>query len=85
MQMARLPERRTEMAPAITCMLVGAGVLTLNDGLIKALAVSYPTGEVLFIRGIFVWPWILLLAMRSGGFSSLRVRNIRGQALRGAV
>jgi drug/metabolite transporter (DMT)-like permease len=82
-EMAPLPERRTEVAPAITCMLVGAGVLTLNDGLIKALAATYPTGEVLFIRGVFVWPWILLLAMRSGGFPSLRIHNIKGQALRG--
>lgn len=75
--------RRTEVAPAIVCMLVGAAVLTLNDGLIKLLAGTYPTGELLFIRGIFVWPWILLFVMRRGGFASLRIRNIKGQALRG--
>ena len=76
------PERRSEVAPAIACMLVGAAVLTLNDALIKSLTGRYPTGELLFIRGIFVWPWILLLALRSGGFASLRIRNVRGQALR---
>ncbi len=77
-------ERRTEVAPAIACMLVGAALLTLNDALIKALAARYPTGELLFIRGVFVWPWILFFAMRSGGIGTLRIHNVRGQALRGA-
>jgi drug/metabolite transporter (DMT)-like permease len=81
---APLTERRTEVAPAIACMLVGAAVLTLNDALIKALSATYPTGEMLFIRGVFVWPWILLFTMRSGGLASLRVHNVSGQALRGA-
>ena len=75
--------RRTEVAPAIVCMLVGAAILTLNDGLIKHLAGTYPTGELLFIRGLFVWPWILLFVMRRGGLAILRVHNIKGQALRG--
>ncbi len=79
---APITERRTEVAPAVACMLVGAAVLTLNDALIKGLTAFYPTGELLFIRGLFVWPWILLLAMRSGGFVSLRIRNVRGQAVR---
>ncbi|MBU2532893.1 MAG: DMT family transporter, partial [Alphaproteobacteria bacterium] len=78
-----LPQRRTEVAPAIACILVGTAVLTLNDALIKSLANSYPTGQLLFIRGIFVWPWILLFAMRMGGLKTLRIRNIKGQALRG--
>ena len=75
--------RRTEVAPAIVCMLVGAAILTLNDGLIKLLAGTYPTGELLFIRGLFVWPWILLFVMRRGGPAILRVHNIKGQVLRG--
>lgn len=64
-------------------MLGGAAVLTLSDALIKGLAETYPTGELLFIRGMFVWPWILVFAMRSGGLISLRINNLRGQALRG--
>ena len=65
------------------CMLCGTAVLVLNDALVKSLAENYPTGQLLFLRGVCVWPWILLFAMRSGGVQSLRVRNIRGQALRG--
>ena len=64
-------------------MLCGTAVLVLNDALVKSLAENYPTGQLLFLRGVCVWPWILLFAMRSGGVQSLRVRNIRGQALRG--
>lgn len=76
-------ERGTEVAPAIACMLVGTAILTLNDALIKALSGTYPTGQLLFIRGLFVWPWILLYAMRTGGLGMLRIRNIKGQAVRG--
>ena len=80
----QLPERQTQVAPAILCMLCGAAVLTLNDALIKGLAERYSTGQLLFIRGLFVWPWILVFALRSGGLSSLRIHNVGGQALRGA-
>lgn len=63
-------------------MLCGTAVLVLNDGLVKALAETYPTGQLLFIRGVFVWPWILLFALQSGGLGALRVYNFQGQALR---
>lgn len=76
-------ERANEVAPAIACMLVGTAILTLNDALIKALSGTYPTGQLLFIRGMFVWPWILLYAMHTGGLGTLRIRNIKGQFLRG--
>ena len=64
-------------------MLCGTAVLVLNDGLVKALAESYPTGQLLFLRGLFVWPWILVYAMRTGGLGTLRIHNVQGQALRG--
>ena len=80
--MTEVPQRRTEVAPAVLCMLGGTATLVLNDGLIKGLAETYPTGQLLFIRGMFVWPWILLFAMQSGGLASLRIRNFRGHALR---
>ena len=77
------PARRTEVAPAIGCMLAGTALLTLNDGLIKGLTDTYPTGQLLFIRGVFVWPWIVLFALRMGGLGTLRIRNLNGQVLRG--
>ncbi|MEM7670786.1 MAG: DMT family transporter [Pseudomonadota bacterium] len=77
-----LPGRRSEVSSAVLCMLGGTAVLVLNDALVKALAETYPTGQLLFIRGLFVWPWIVLFAMRTGGLSSLRIHNIQGQVLR---
>ena len=64
-------------------MLAGSLLLTVNDALVKSLAASYPAGQVLFIRGMFVMPWIFLIAWKLGGLSSLRVRSLRGQVLRG--
>jgi len=79
-----LTERRNEVAPAVACMLAGTAVLVLNDAIVKALTAGYPTGQILFVRGLFVLPWIVLLALRSGGLASLMVRSVAGQALRGA-
>ena len=67
----------------IACMLLGVVLLCLNDALIKSLTLHYPVGELLFLRGVFICPWILILAYRAGGLRSLRVRNVKGQAWRG--
>ncbi|MGD1925063.1 MAG: DMT family transporter, partial [Paracoccaceae bacterium] len=64
-------------------MLGGTAVLVLNDALVKTLAETYATGQLLFLRGLFVWPWILLFATQYGGLRALRIRNLKGQALRG--
>ncbi|MCP5373141.1 MAG: DMT family transporter [Hyphomicrobiales bacterium] len=68
---------------AVVLMLAGVALLSLNDALVKTLASRYPLGELMFVRGLFVAPWILLLARRHGGLAALRVRDLRGQALRG--
>ncbi len=67
----------------IVCMLLGVILLCLNDALIKSLTLGYPVGELLFVRGLFICPWILVLAQRAGGLRSLRVTNVKGQAWRG--
>ena len=64
-------------------MLIGVVLLSLNDALIKSLTQGYPVGEILFLRGAFVCPWILVFAWRAGGLSALRVVSVKGQALRG--
>ena len=67
---------------AVVCMLVGVALLSLNDALIKSLSMGYPVGQLLFVRGLFVLPWIFLLARRAGGLHTLRVKSVKGQALR---
>jgi drug/metabolite transporter (DMT)-like permease len=69
----------------IVCMLLGVILLGLNDALIKTLALGYPVGELLFVRGAFVMPWVMILAYRAGGLRSLRVVNVKGQAWRGVL
>ena len=64
-------------------MLLGVILLCLNDALIKSLTLSYPVGQLLFVRGLFVIPWVLVLAHRAGGLRALRVTNVKGQAWRG--
>lgn len=74
--------RRTEVAPAVMCMLGGTAVLVLNDAIVKSLTDTYETGQILFVRGLFVWPWILVFAFATDGLQALRVHNLQGQALR---
>jgi drug/metabolite transporter (DMT)-like permease len=68
----------------VVCMLLGVILLVLNDALIKTLTLGYPVGQLLFLRGLFVIPWVLMLATRAGGLRALRVINVKGQAWRGA-
>lgn len=67
---------------AVVCMLFATALISLNDALVKSLASSYPVGQVLFMRGILVLPWIVLLAHFLGGVGLLKVKNVRGQAFR---
>lgn len=69
---------------AIICALAGGAVLTLNDGLVKSLAAEFPTGQVLAIRGMFIYLMIILFAIRMGGIhTAWQIRSWKGQTLRG--
>ena len=68
---------------SILLMTVGCVVITINDSVMKSLVGSYPPGEVIFVRGLFVLIPVALIAYRSGGVHALRVTNLRGQLLRG--
>jgi drug/metabolite transporter (DMT)-like permease len=57
----------------IACMVVGGALLTLNDAVVKWLSDSYPVGEILFIRGLFVFIPVALIAWRMGGVSALAI------------
>ncbi len=83
--MGPTPQGASTAMRGIVCMLLGVILLCLNDALIKSLARYYPVGELLFVRGLFVCPWILVLAARAGGRRSLRVTNVKGQAWRGVL
>jgi drug/metabolite transporter (DMT)-like permease len=64
--------------------LVGAGaILSLTDSLAKLLTGTYPVGEILFFRSLFVFIPVFFMVHRSGGLGSLRINNWKGQILRG--
>ena len=80
------PGSRITDAPgkAVLCALAGGAVLTLNDGFVKTLAADLPVGQVLAIRGLFIYIPILLFALCAGGIHTMwQIRSWRGQVLRG--
>ena len=66
-------------------MVAGSLLLTINDAASKWITAEYPIGEFLFLRGLFIFVPIAIVAQASGGLASLRVRDFRGQLLRAAL
>ena len=70
------------MLRGVVLMTVGCVLITVNDMVMKMLSGSYPPGETIFVRGVFVSIPIAVLVYRGGGLHTLRVTNVRGQLLR---
>lgn len=66
----------------IVAMVAGAGLLTLNDAVSKHLTESYPIGQVICLRQIAAFLFILPYAMSVTGLGALRAVNRGGQFLR---
>mgnify|MGYP006426929171 CR=1 FL=1 len=79
--MAAVPTHSNTLK-GIACMIGGVAILTLNDGVMKWMTASYPVGEIIFIRGLFVLMVVALFAWRAGGLGALRIHDVRGQAVR---
>ena len=69
----------------ILAMTGGAGLLVLNDGASKYLMEHYPIGQVMCLRQVAAFLFILPYTWASVGFGTLRVVNYRGQALRAGL
>ena len=83
--MSDSPSAASDVPRGILLMTAGCALLTVNDSIMKSLTAGYPTGETIFVRGLFVAIPIALLVHRGGGLQTLRVTNLRGQLLRGAL
>ena len=70
---------------SIALMVMASGLLTLNDGIVKWLAQSYPVGQVMTLRGVFVIAIVVSWAAVRHRTSQLRVSNWRLQLTRGAL
>jgi drug/metabolite transporter (DMT)-like permease len=69
----------------VACVIGGSALLTLNDAVMKWLTADYPVGEVLSLRAIAIFIPTLFLVWRAGGLRTLRVYNVRGQAVRAVL
>ena len=69
----------------VACMIVGCALVTFNDAILKWLTTDLPVGEIMFLRGLFVFLPIVLLAVHEGGLHRLKIQNPRGQGLRAAI
>lgn len=66
----------------IACMVASVFIITLNDALLKWLSADFPVGQIMAIRGFFVFLPVLALAQWEGGLHKLRVRRPGAQTVR---
>ncbi len=66
-------------------MVMASGLLTVNDAIVKWLTQSYPVGQVMSLRGVFVIAIVVSWAAARHRTGQLRVSNWRLQLTRGAL
>lgn len=66
-------------------MILGAGVLSMNDAVSKYLVESYPIGQILGLRQLAALLVILVYIRWKGSWRDLRINDRAGQAWRGGM
>jgi len=66
----------------IVLTILGGALLTLNDAVMKWLTGDYPVGQLMFIRGLFVFLPLAVIVWRAGGIDVVRFRSFRNQSIR---
>ena len=74
---------KTDAARGICTMILGAGVLSMNDAVSKYMVESYPIGQILGLRQIAALVAILAYVWWAGRWRDLRINDRTGQAWRG--
>jgi drug/metabolite transporter (DMT)-like permease len=69
----------------ILAMTAAAGLLTLSDAIAKHLTAHYPLGQIVGLRQLATFLFIVPYAWATTGLGILAVRNYRGQALRAVL
>lgn len=72
-------ERADRPSWGIALMLVGSGLLTLNDTAMKWVVADHPVGEAVFVRGLFALLPIALIVRQSGGWGTIAWRRFSAQ------
>ena len=65
------------------CMVAGTFLLTSQDGITKWLTADFNPGEILFYRGLWMFPVLAVLIHRNGAIRTLRLKQPAGVILRG--
>lgn len=69
----------------IGLMLLATLFMSVNNAILKWMTAGYPAGEILFIRGVFIFLPIAYFVWRAGGVKSLRMASLSGHAVRGLL
>lgn len=69
----------------ILYILASGAIFAFTDALAKVLTGEYPPGQILCFRAVFVLISIGVMVRLRGGLASVRIRNWRGQFLRGLM
>lgn len=67
----------------ILCLIVAGAILAFTDALAKYLTASFPPGQILFSRSVFVFIPIAYMVWRKGGLRTVRFVNRKAQLARG--
>jgi drug/metabolite transporter (DMT)-like permease len=60
------------------CMIAGTMLLTTQDAITKWLTADFHAGEILFYRGIWMFPTLAVLIHFNGGVETLRLNQTAG-------
>lgn len=82
--MPPIPQPSQNALRGIAFMLAGTFFMSLNNAVLKYMSAGYPAGQVLFMRGSFIFIPIAIFIWRAGGFRSARVDSYGGHAIRAA-
>ena len=69
----------------IAFMVSSGAIFAFTDALAKVLTGTYPAGQIMCLRAIFVLISIVVMVKMRGGFASVRIVNWKGQLLRGLL
>lgn len=78
---ARRDDRADKPSKAIALMVLGTGLITVNDAMMKWVVTDNPLGEAIFVRGLFALLPTALLLKRYGGWRAAKWHSPGGQLL----
>ena len=76
---------KSDASKGVCVMILGAGVLTMNDAVSKYLVESHPIGQILCLRQIVALAVILIYVWKTDTWRDLRINNRTAHAIRAVI